>query len=114
MVSLFIFIAALFFAVPAADAEIVQSEETYSFHEVPVYDFDWEDDEQEYDEICELTEYQKPSAFKVWLRSVGGAVYVGLCSAREYVVTKWYALRKIFTSRKIKRSHPKSSMRESD
>lgn len=80
-----------------------------SFHEVPLYDFDWEDDEAEYDQICEMTEYEKPSALMVWLRSVGGAMYVGLCSAREYMIAKWYAMQRVLGLKKAQENRSKSS-----
>lgn len=72
------------------------------YEEVPVYDYAWEDCDTDYDQICEAIEYEKPSSFVVWLRSIGGSMYVGLCSVKDYVVAKWIALQKALSLKKAK------------
>lgn len=75
--------------------------------EIPVYDFAWEEFDTDYDQICDETEYEAPSQLVIWARSIGGALYLGLCSAREYVVAKYLALQKALNlrTRKIKMAH---------
>jgi hypothetical protein len=72
------------------------------YEEVPVYDYAWEDCETDYDQICESIEYEKPSTLMIWLRSIGGSVYVGLCSMKDYVAVKWLALQKALSMKKVK------------
>lgn len=68
--------------------------------EVPIYDYNWEDLDTDYDAVCDVAEYEKPSQVTVWLRSLGGALYAGICSARDYVVAKYFAIRKVLFLKK--------------
>ena len=70
--------------------------------EIPVYDFAWEEFDTDYDQICDEASYEPPSQLMIWARSLGGAVYLGLCSVREYVVAKYIALQKVLSLRKRK------------
>jgi hypothetical protein len=70
--------------------------------EVPVYDFEWEEFETDYDQICDITEYEKPSKVMIWLQSFGDKVYYGIYSAKEYLAAKWIAFKKLITRRREK------------
>jgi len=72
------------------------------YGEVPVYDYAWEDCDTDYDQICESIEYEKPSTLMIWLRSIGGSVYVGLCSMKDYVAAKLIALQKALSLKRAK------------
>ncbi len=101
-----LFVAAFLVAFPSYCGEFAAE---MSDAAVCEYDVNaWEDMDTDYDQICEVAEYEKPSAIMIWLRSMGGAMYVGICSAREYVVAKWYAMQKVlgFKKRKLRNEIP--------
>lgn len=72
------------------------------YEEVPEYNFEWEDCNTDYDQICEAIDYEKPSPLMVWLNSVGGSIYFGLCSVKDYIMAKLTALQKALFLKRVK------------